>query len=88
MRYNKPFGDLMQKRIGSPLPDVIRRTNLSRFEPTSHCKEGFARCMRSDKWELIENLIMNETKVHAFVKKLAVNPKTGATAVEMVILFI
>ena len=88
MRYNKPFGDLMQKRIGSPLPDVIRRTNLSRFEPTPHCREGFARCIRSDKWELIENLIVNETKVHAFVKKLAVNPNTGATAVEMVILFI
>ena len=88
IRYNKTFGDFIERTTGRELDPITRRNTAIKVNLSKPFAEMLDVCAGQDDWEYFENLKECDHTLKAFVKRLAVNPVTGAAAVMVIVMSI
>ena len=85
MRCNRSYREFLQKTIGLDIKDKRFYNVRLEDQPDSFFMGEIKRCAAEGNRSIIKGQVANAT-VHSFLRRIAVNPVTGAIAVAIVIL--
>lgn len=86
LRHNRPYGDFLKNKYKCDVDEIKRVNCHNQVFPDKEFCEVINKCIISGEWESKDGEYENSEKVKAFIRKLAVNEVTGATAVIVIII--
>ena len=86
VRFNQSFQNVMSRLKDMPI-DLNGKKNMRvEIELDEVFKEAAVRCVETGEWEYIRDCVLRGLTINAFLRKIAVNPVTGAAAVLVIMI--
>ena len=85
-RCNKAYRDFMEKTFGMMFVDAEMEYANMPDVPGSAFMRAVLRCSRDGNRAIVDERVSEDTTVHSFVRRIAVNPATGVAAVAVAVL--
>ncbi len=85
MRYNKNFAEFLLREHYIEEIDLGKEMIKQRKNPGDDLLKAVMTCKDLNKWEMVENLVLDKMSINLFARLLSINPVTKFKAFEVVI---
>ena len=86
VRFNLPFQSVVSRLKGVPI-DLSGKKNMRvEIELDEVFRDAAVRCAETGEWEYIRDCVLRGITINAFLRRIADNPVTGATAVLVIMI--
>ena len=88
MRYNRTMADFLLRVNYIDEVDLGHELIKQKQTPIEELIQVLNSCSTYNKWEIIENIVIDKLNMNLFIRKISTNPVTGNEAFELVIVSI